>query len=64
MKKAYLQSLCYLNYFCKKDPKMRMREKAAERFEDVLDIRSFVNVYTNLTLMLSMILTDKQALLF
>ena len=64
MKEAYLKSLCYTRYFCKKDSEMKLREKAAERFEDLLDIRSFIGVYTNLTLLLSMILTDEQAFMF
>ena len=43
---------------------MKIREKAVTRFEDSLDIRSFMSVSTNLRLILSMILTDEQAFMF
>ena len=43
---------------------MRLREKAAARFEDNLDIRSFVQVYTNLSLILDLLLTKEQKSLF
>ena len=32
---------------------------ALERFEENLDIRSFLNVHTNLALLISILLTDK-----
>ena len=35
-----------------------------ERFEEHLDIRSFVSIHTNLALLLSMLLTKEQLLLF
>ena len=43
---------------------MRLREKAAARFEDSLDIRSFVQVYTNLAMILDLLLTKEQKTLF
>ena len=64
MKSAFCKSLCYFKFLCKKDKEIKLREKAAERIEDQLDIRSFSSVYTNLTLLLSVLLTDEQVLLF
>ena len=64
MEYAFCKSLCYFKFLCKKDKEIKLREKAAERIEDQLDIRSFSGVYTNLTLLLSVLLTDEQALLF
>ena len=43
---------------------MSLREKASGRFEEYLDIRSFVSVQTNLALILSILLTKEQILLF
>ena len=44
--------------------KVKLREKIAARFEDSLDICNFVNVHSSLSLMLSLLFTDKQLLLF
>ena len=41
-----------------------MREQIIDRFEGMLDIRSFVKVQTNLSIMLSLLFTEKQRLLF
>ena len=41
-----------------------MRKKIIERFDKTLDIRSFVNVYTNLSLLLQLLLTQNQTFLF
>ena len=43
----------------KKDMEERLQEMALERFEENLDIRSFLNVHTNLALLISILLTDK-----
>ena len=43
---------------------MRLREKAAARFEKKLDIRNFVAVHTNLALILNLFLTKEQKVLF
>ena len=37
---------------------------AVSRFDESLDIRSFLDIYTNVSLLISMVLTDEQALLF
>ena len=49
---------------CKKDRKRKFTNKVIERFEKSLDIRSFVSVYTNLSLLLRVIFTKEQAFLF
>ena len=64
MKSAFYKSLCNVKFFCKKDKQLVLQERAAQRIEDQLDIRSFASVYTNLTLLLSVLLTNEQALLF
>ena len=43
---------------------MRLREKAAARFEKNLDIRSFVAVHTDLALILDLLLSSEQKVLF
>ena len=44
-------------FVCKKDKEARMRKKIIERFDNTLDIRSFVAIYTNLSLLLNLLLT-------
>ena len=41
-----------------------MKKKITERFEDQLDIRRFVSAQTNLALLLKIMLSNSQALLF
>ena len=43
---------------------MRLRKKAAARFEDNLDIRNLTAVHTNLALILDLLLTKEQKILF
>ena len=43
---------------------MRLREKITQRFDDTLDIRSFVSVQTNFATLISLLLTKEQMLLF
>ena len=47
-----------------KRKKERLLKKVSSRFEDMLDIRSLVDIHTNLALLLPLLLTDEQALLF
>ena len=54
-----MEILCQIGFLCKKSPEMRLREKAAARFEDSLDIRSFVQVYTNLAMVIDLLLTKE-----
>ena len=46
---SFLSSLCYLSCICKDDRAMRLRKKAAARFEDNLDIRNLTAMHTNLS---------------
>ena len=48
----------------KNKKEMKLRKRTAARFEENLDIRSFVSVRTNLALLLSLLLTNEQLLLF
>ena len=65
MKSYFLRSLFFCFSSCrKKSKKERLREKITERFEEKLDIRGFVNMHTNLALILSLMLTKDQMLLY
>ena len=44
---------------CRKDRKSRLKRKIEARFENLLDIRSFTNVYTNLAILLRVLLTKE-----
>ena len=60
-----LRSLfCHFGFLCKKSKRQKLQEKALSRFEDQLDIRSFVKVYTNLALLLPLLFTREQRTLF
>ena len=61
---SFSEILCHIGFLCKKSREMRLREKAAARFEDSLDIRSFVQVYTNLAMIIDLLLTKEQKTLF
>ena len=57
LKVSFFESLCcHLSMFCKKNREKRLREKIVQRFDDTLDIRSFVSVRTNLAILMSMLL--------
>ena len=64
LKAPYFESLCHFSCLCKKRKEIKLRKKAAARFEELLDIRSFVSVHTNLALLLSMLLSNEQLMLF
>lgn len=65
---SYLASFRSLVSFCccrsGVSRKKLFRNKASERFEEKLDIRSFVSVSRNLALLMKSLLTNKQLLLF
>ena len=63
-KVPYWKSLCYFASLCGQDREMRLMKKVTERFEEQLDIRSFVRVRTNLALLIRVLLSDQQMLLF
>ena len=56
--------ICYSKFCCRRNSKYRLLNKANNRYEDILDIRSFVKVHINLSLLISMLLTKQQAFLF
>ena len=64
LKVPFKESLFHFNLFCRKNREMRLREKIVQRFEDTLDIRSFVSVRTNLAILMSILLRKEQLLLF
>ena len=59
---SYWQILC--QRFCSKNRKRRLEQKALARFNQQLDIRSLASVHQNLALLLSLLLSKEQALLF
>lgn len=61
---SFIKSLLYCGFACKKDKQLLIREKAMARLERPLDIRSFVSMHTNLTLLIKLIFTEQQAILF
>ena len=63
-KLSFTKSLLYCGSIFRKDKQQKIRENAMERFERPLDIRSFVSVYTDLALLVKLIFSDQQALLF
>ena len=64
LKVPFFESLCHCGLLCGKNREMRLREKVANRFDDSLDIRSFVSVRTNLAILMSLLLKKEQLLLF
>ena len=64
LKTTLMRTLCYFSCICRKDREMKLQQHALSRFEDVLDIRSFVKAHVNLTLLISLLLTKEQAFLF
>ena len=55
---------CHISFFCKQDRESRIRQKAYETFDGQLDVRSFVSVNTNLAILLWLLLSKEQMLLF
>ena len=56
-KQSYFKTLFYLQSLCKRDKEMKLKQKAVSRFEEHLDIRSFLSVYTNLALLIKVLLS-------
>ena len=56
---------CHFKFLCRKDHyKQKVREKALGNLEDQLDIRSFFSVNKNLSLLIWLLLSKDQQLLF
>ena len=49
--------ICYSKFCCGRNSKYRLLNKANNRYEDILDIRSFAKVHINLSLLISLLLT-------
>ena len=58
------QTLSYCSCLRRRDHQMRLRMKAVNRFDEMLDVRAFVRTNINLSLLVSMIMTREQAFLF
>ena len=54
---GFWETLCHVKRCCGKNRRVKLREKTAEKYQEHLDIRSFMSVETNLTLLLSLLLT-------
>ena len=55
-----MQSLaCSISYICKKTKEQKLKERSLELFEDQLDVRSFVSVKKNLTLLIWLLLSKE-----
>ena len=50
---------CYFGSICKKDKEWKLKERVVGQFESQLDVRSFLNVQKNLSLLIWLLL-DKQ----
>ena len=65
LKGIMLRSLfCSVKKVCKQSKQLRLRKKALDRLENMLDIRSFFQVHTNLTILLQLLLSKEQLVLF
>ena len=58
------KSLFYIPFICGPDRELRQMKKVNKHFEDQLDIRSFVRVRTNLKILLGLLYSDEQIMLF
>ena len=64
MKIPSLKNLFHSSCFCKKTKKILLVEKINEIFTKGLDIRSFIQVHTKLSLLVRLLLTEQQRVLF
>lgn len=55
---------CSVKKICKDSKQLRLRKKALDRLENMLDIRSFFKVHTNLAILLELLLSKEQLILF
>ena len=63
-KNSWFISLCFSKCICKRERGMLLQEKAIERFDQQLDIRSIVKTRIDLSILLSLLLSKEQLLLF
>ena len=64
IKMSFCRVLCFCKAFCGKKREQKVRKMVAERLEKQLDIRSFMSTNTNLSLLLSLLFSETQLLLF
>ena len=57
VKTGFWETLCHVTMLCGKNRRVMLREKTAERVTNQLDILSIISVDTNLTLLISLLLT-------
>ena len=57
VKTGFWETLCHVKRCCGKNRRVKLREKSAARYQEHLDIRSFISVETNLNLLISLLLT-------
>ena len=58
------KSLFYFPVICGPDRELRLMKKVNKRYNNQLDIRSFVRVRTNLALLMRLLFSDEQKMLF
>ena len=61
---SWVKSLCLSKCICRKSRSIRLKERAVERFESQLDIRSIVKARVDLSILVRSILNKEQLLLF
>ena len=59
-----MKSLCLSKCIFRKSRRIRLKERAVERFESQLDIRSIVKARVDLTILVRSILSKEQLVLF
>ena len=59
-----IKTLCYFSFICGTDRSQNLMRKINKRFHEQLDVRSFVRVRTNLALLLRLLFTDQQLILY
>ena len=53
---GFWETLCHVKRCYGKNRRVKLREKTAAKYQEHLDIRSFMSLETNLTLLLSLLL--------
>ena len=63
-KNSWILNLCFFKSLCRKSRGMRLQEQAIAQFEDSLDIRSIVKTRIDLSILLRLLLSKEQLVLF
>ena len=59
LKVPFSETLFHFGLCCRKSREMRLRKKITQRFDETLDIRSFVSVQTNFATLIRLLLTKE-----